>query len=114
MNQSFIFSKRTGCYSIGRRQTEAVRASLKEWMTLAISVPVEEWMVPVIIGKGGKEIRQLSQRIGGISLTVSRGVGFVTGRAASAKDAALATKIVQERVRNKKTDMRRPLPLLLK
>lgn len=84
--------------SIPIPQVEAVRASLKEWMTLDVSVGgIEEWMLPALVGKGGREIRRLMQRIGGVPLRVHG--GFVKGRAGSAKDAAAAIKIVQERVR---------------
>lgn len=58
---------------------------------------IDDWMTPLFVGKGGKEIRRLMDQIGGIGLTVRGGV--CRGRAASPRAAVVANRIVAERVR---------------
>lgn len=76
---------------------DALRASLSQWHALDVSVDIEDWMEPLLVGKKGAQIKKLSQSLGGIHLKV--GGGVCKGRAACLTKAREANARLQERVR---------------
>ncbi|CAM9352724.1 unnamed protein product, partial [Discosporangium mesarthrocarpum] len=89
----------------------AIKSALSAWEELEVSVPIEAWMAPLLVGKKGKGIRQLSEDIG-IHLCVDQDLRQLWGRASSPRKAMEAKRQLQRKVddlRGKRIEVHIPL-----
>lgn len=84
---------------------------MAKWSALEVAAEVEDWMVPPLFGKQGKNIKKLSQSMGGIVLKITDGV--CRGRATSLDAARVGTRKLLERVSGEKSRKGDPCPSTL-